>query len=100
MQPLVATEFMRIIFLTYRIDPKSDHCINMTGIKHFVDLFYKLSTLPSTDPQPDQWIIIKCIKHLVDTLRKLAALSSTPFRRLAALSSIKHLVDTLGKLAA
>ena len=82
MPPLVtlATEFMGIIFLTNRIDPKSNQCINMSGIKHFVDLFYKLTTLPSTDPQPDQCIIIKCIiikciKHLVDTLRKLAAIS-------------------------
>ncbi|XP_059451412.1 UPF0481 protein At3g47200-like [Corylus avellana] len=83
----LATTFMRTIYLTYRIDPKSDQCINMRGIKHFVDLSYKLSTLPSTDPQPDQCIIIECIKHLVDQFRKLAALSSTPFRKLANSSS-------------
>jgi hypothetical protein len=84
---LLATNFFVDAYLSYRMPPQNE-VINIQGVKHFVDLFRKLSTLSSTDPRPVQCINIKCIKHFVDLFRKLSTLSSTLFRKLKTLSSI------------
>ncbi|XP_059451414.1 UPF0481 protein At3g47200-like [Corylus avellana] len=83
---ILAMKFFETIHLSRRMPPR-DQVINIKGIKHFVDLFRKISIISSTDPRPSQRINIECIKRFVDLFRKLATLSSSQFGKLSTSSS-------------
>jgi hypothetical protein len=83
---LLAINFFDDVYLSSRMPPPNQ-VINIIGIKHFVDLLRKLSTLSSPDPGPVQCINIECIKHFVDLFRKLSTSSSTLFRKVKTSSN-------------
>ena len=87
--PLVtlATKYLENFFPSYTIDPLSDSCIKIEGIKHFVDLLRLLSTARSTDHPPVQSIKSEGTNHFVHLFRKLSTLPSTLFMQLSTLSS-------------
>ena len=82
---ILALDFLDGIHFS-QILPPLHQIINLKDIKHFVDLFWKMSIISSTNPQPDQGINIECIKRFVDLFRKLATLSSTHLGKLTTLS--------------
>jgi hypothetical protein len=84
---LFAKEFFRSIYFSNRVPPLNQ-ILNIEDIKHFVDLFRKISILQSTDPQQDGCINIQCIKHFVDLFRKLSTKSRTLFKKLSSSTSL------------
>ena len=76
----LSREFMKTAFLSREM-PSLEKCINLKGIKHYVDLFRKLS-ISITSPLPaDRDINIEESKHCVGVFRKLATLVRSQFKK-------------------
>jgi len=91
---LFAKGFFRSIYFSNRMPPLNQ-IVNIEDIKHFADLFKKISTLSSTDPQQDECVNIQCIKHFVDLFRKLSTKSRTLFKKLSSSTSLIRKFSTL-----
>ncbi|KAE8055138.1 hypothetical protein FH972_011999 [Carpinus fangiana] len=74
---ILAMRHMKVTFLSDTIDLRSDSCLKMKGIKHFVDLLRKLSTSSSINHPPDQSINNEGTHRFVHLFRKLSHLSSS-----------------------